>query len=72
MTSKHPLPVRSRYALLQRLLLVVTVLLAPLATASVSPTQSPNDPNQYRFIELDNGLRVILASDPETDKAAAP
>ena len=71
MTSKHPLPVRSRYALLQRLLLVVTVLLAPLATASVSPTQSPNDPNQYRFIELDNGLRVILASDPETDKAAA-
>jgi secreted Zn-dependent insulinase-like peptidase len=71
MTAKHQLPVRSRYALLQMLLLIVTVLLAPLAAASVSPTQSPNDPNQYRFIELDNGLRVILASDPETDKAAA-
>ncbi len=71
MTAIYQLPVRSRHALLQMLLLIVTVLLAPLAAASVSPTQSPNDPNQYRFIELDNGLRVILASDPETDKAAA-
>ncbi|MDX5334940.1 MAG: insulinase family protein, partial [Marinobacter sp.] len=47
------------------------MLLSPLAGASVSPTKSPNDPNEYRFLELDNGLRVILASDPDADKAAA-
>lgn len=53
------------------LLLLCGMLLSPLAEASVSPTKSPNDPNEYRFLELDNGLRVILASDPEADKAAA-
>ncbi|WP_291830206.1 insulinase family protein [Marinobacter sp.] len=46
-------------------------LLSTLAVASVSPTKSPNDPNEYRYLELDNGLRVILASDPDADKAAA-
>lgn len=25
----------------------------------------------YRFIELDNGLRCLLVSDPEADKGAA-
>lgn len=29
------------------------------------------DTRQYRYIELDNGLRAILVSDPDTDKAAA-
>ncbi len=53
------------------LLLLCGMLLSPLAGASVSPTKSPNDPNEYRFLELDNGLRVILASDPDADKAAA-
>lgn len=53
------------------LLLVGSLLLSPYALAGVSPTKSPNDPNEYRYLELDNGLRVILASDPEADKAAA-
>src|SRR5690554_1013271 len=53
------------------LLLLCGMLLSPLAEASVSPTKSPNDPNEYRFLELDNGLRVILASDPAADNAAA-
>jgi secreted Zn-dependent insulinase-like peptidase len=53
------------------LLLLCSVLLSPLAAAGASPSKSPNDPNEYRFLELDNGLRVILASDPEADKAAA-
>lgn len=52
------------------LFLLGSLLLSSLATASVSPTKSPNDPNEYRYLELDNGLRVILASDPEADKAA--
>jgi len=34
-------------------------------------TQSPNDDRAYRHIELPNGLRVILVSDPATDRAAA-
>ena len=53
------------------LLLIGSVLLSPYALAGVSPTKSPNDPNEYRYLELDNGLRVVLASDPEADKAAA-
>ncbi|MEM5535013.1 insulinase family protein [Neptuniibacter pectenicola] len=33
--------------------------------------KSPIDPKQYSAITLDNQLRVLLISDPETDKAAA-
>jgi insulysin len=33
--------------------------------------QSPNDDRNYRYVTLDNELRVFLVSDPETDKAAA-
>jgi len=33
--------------------------------------KSPNDSRRYRAVMLDNGLRVMLVSDPETDKAAA-
>ena len=40
-------------------------------TFPLSPTQSPNDDKEYRYIELDNGLRALLVSDPGTDKAAA-
>ena len=34
-------------------------------------TKSPNDRREYRALVLDNGLKVLLVSDPETDKAAA-
>ena len=53
------------------LLVLGYLLLSPLALASVSPVKSPNDPNKYLYLELDNGLRVVLASDPAADKAAA-
>ncbi len=33
--------------------------------------QSPNDQREYRSLVLDNGLKVILVSDKEADKAAA-
>jgi secreted Zn-dependent insulinase-like peptidase len=33
--------------------------------------KSPNDNRSYEFLELENGLKVLLISDPETDKAAA-
>ena len=32
---------------------------------------SPNDTRAYRHVVLDNGLKVLLISDPETDKSAA-
>lgn len=33
--------------------------------------KSPNDDRDYRFVTLDNQLKVLLVSDPDTDKAAA-
>jgi insulysin len=38
---------------------------------SVAPVQSPNDRFAYRLVELDNGLRALLISNPESPKAAA-
>ena len=31
----------------------------------------PGDPRQYRVLQLDNGLQVLLASDPSASTAAA-
>lgn len=33
--------------------------------------KSPNDRREYRALMLDNGLKIILVSDPDSDKAAA-
>ncbi len=41
----------------------------PANVASVR--KSPNDNRDYRYLTLANGLRVLLVSDPTTDKAAA-
>ena len=41
------------------------------ALESSTPLKSPNDDWAYRYLRLDNGLRVLLASDPKADKAAA-
>ena len=39
--------------------------------ASQAPIQSPNDERAYRLLTLDNGLKALLISDPDTPKAAA-
>lgn len=39
--------------------------------AGVQPVQSPNDDREYRLLTLENRMRVLLISDPETPKAAA-
>ena len=48
---------------------------APAASVApaqeVTPVKSPNDAWAYRYLTLGNGLRVLLASDPKADKAAA-
>lgn len=52
-------------------------LLAALASCAILPggdvdiIQSPEDGRSYRYVELDNGLRLLLVSDPKTDVAAA-
>ncbi|WP_136249296.1 insulinase family protein [Halomonas borealis] len=40
-------------------------------TTLASPLASPTDQRDYRSLTLDNGLSVLLVSDPEADKAAA-
>lgn len=49
----------------------VLVLLSLTAHAAHAVVKSPYDPRSYETMELDNGLKVVLISDPETDKAAA-
>lgn len=48
-------------------------LTACAVAPTVTPTvvKSPQDQREYRYLELPNHLRVVLVSDPQTDKAAA-
>lgn len=41
------------------------------SSAFEQPMKSDNDRRDYRYTELANGLKVLLISDPETEKAAA-
>ncbi|MEY3775964.1 MAG: Protease 3 precursor [Verrucomicrobiota bacterium] len=60
-----------------RLLLLGLLCLSPLAAADLSlenlppRPQAPNDQSAYRRLVLDNGLKVILLSDPKLNKSAA-
>ena len=62
---------------------IASMALTPLALAAtddavadaiadtVTPITSPYDSRDYRVLTLENGLNVLLVSDPEADKAAA-
>lgn len=50
--------------------LLAGLLCAP-AQAATGIIKSPNDHRQYRTFTLPNELRVLVISDPQTDKAAA-
>ncbi len=41
------------------------------APKPVQIVKSPNDERRYRYLTLDNEMRVLLVSDPNADKAAA-
>ncbi len=64
---------------MKALLLILSLLLglyadnAALDTNSSQniPIKSPNDKRDYSYFKLPNGMRVLLISDPQTDKAAA-
>ncbi|WP_417519281.1 insulinase family protein [Marinobacter sp.] len=51
--------------------LLLLMFVSSFTTAAQAPEKSPNDNNEYRFIELDNGLRAILVFDKDADKSAA-
>ncbi|WP_298453755.1 insulinase family protein [uncultured Marinobacter sp.] len=53
------------------LALLLLLFVSSPSIAETSPDKSPNDKNEYRFVELDNGLRAILISDKDAEKAAA-
>ncbi|WP_432696274.1 insulinase family protein [Marinobacterium sp. YM272] len=49
----------------------VFLLLIFTGVAHAALIQSQNDQRQYENFRLDNGLQVVVISDPDTDKAAA-
>ena len=57
--------------------LVLMLLFALLAACAGSPPREATvirgeqDGREYRYLELPNRMRVLLVSDPQTDKAAA-
>ncbi len=69
----------SAYAFLSLLLLASCATQQPApapateaaAQADVSIRKSPNDARDYRYLVLPNQLRVLLVSDPATERAAA-
>ena len=52
-------------------LLLLGVFAAQAAQAASTVIKSPHDPRSYETLVLDNGLEVVLVSDPAADKAAA-
>ncbi len=52
-------------------ILLLLLFLLPTAATPVEVVKSPNDDRSYRYLELADGLRVLLVSDPGADKAAA-
>ncbi len=60
---------RNRYFFLAIFLAVAYSFYA--GTFEAKPVKSPIDSNAYRYLELENGLRVMLVSKPDADRAAA-
>lgn len=58
-------------AFVRKSLLWALLLWTFAAQAAGAVIKSPHDPRSYETLVLDNGLKVVLVSDPATDKAAA-
>ncbi|MDI9245147.1 insulinase family protein [Marinobacter sp. CHS3-4] len=52
-------------------LVLALLIFAGPALAATAPVKSPNDNNAYRYLTLENELRVLLVSASDSDKAAA-
>ncbi|MBW4936134.1 insulinase family protein [Marinobacter sp. F4206] len=71
MSTGTPRNARIRSTIATVLAMLVLLFSSTLALSAQPPVKSPADDNDYRFMELDNGLRAILVSDSDADKAAA-
>ena len=60
-----------RFIFILRLLFISFVVFQANAESSVEIRKSPLDQRQYMGLYLDNGLKVLLVSDPGAEKAAA-
>ncbi len=54
-----------------RVAFLFAVVITSANATALNPAKSPNDDRSYLSYVLDNGLRVLLVSDPDTVKAAA-
>ncbi|EED30991.1 peptidase M16 domain protein [gamma proteobacterium NOR5-3] len=61
----------AQVSLLALIGLLVACTSAEPPSSSIAPLQSPNDRFAYRLVTLDNGLKTLLVSNPDTPKAAA-
>ncbi|MDX1589450.1 MAG: insulinase family protein [Oleiphilaceae bacterium] len=52
-------------------LMALLLLSLPLSGQTLTPDSGPSDPSQYRHLTLENGMGVLLVSNPRVDKAAA-
>ena len=57
---------------MQRFCVAALLLLGAVqSNAEIEPTKSANDAMEYAALVLPNEMKVLLVSDPSTDKAAA-
>jgi len=62
---------RFYYVQIQQLFLVILIMLNTVTnTVFAEISKSPIDEKLYRALQLDNGLKVVVVSDPNADKAA--
>jgi len=57
--------------LLASALAITLIAFVSLRAAAVEVIKSPNDDRRYEYLQLDNGLKALIISDADTDKAAA-
>ena len=71
MSIRNAAAALGRAGLVLSLVWLASCAARPPAENHVAPLQSPNDRFAYRLLTLDNGLKALLISNPDTPKAAA-
>lgn len=71
MSIRNAAAALGRAGLVLSLVWLASCAARPPAEHHAAPLQSPNDRFAYRLLTLDNGLKALLISNPDTPKAAA-
>ncbi|MFE8073204.1 insulinase family protein [Marinobacteraceae bacterium S3BR75-40.1] len=61
----------SPQGLLHKFVVLVALLSLSALSWALTPEKSPNDARQYCYLKLDNGMQVLLITDPQSTKGAA-